>query len=199
MDHFEHFWTLYPHKVGKGQALKTWEKTMKGKTPDEVDALWREMVLAIDAQRKHREHAKRTGQFMPEWKHPSTWLNGQCWLDEVPKVALPGEKETKPETRCECGAKAVVVRGDDRFCPRCYVNKTTPEHKRVLNDNLKRMGLEKRPNETREEFIARCKAYVEQHGYRAGAAPVAGEQSRAVRGARAGEGGGPQDEFEASA
>ncbi len=199
MDHFERWWTTYPHKVGKGQALKAWDKMMKGKTPEEVDALWRQMILAIDAQKKHREHAKRTGQFMPEWKHPATWLNGQCWLDEVPKVTLPGEKETKAAVLCECGAKAVVVRDDDRFCPRCYVNKTDPEHKRVLNDSLKRMGMEKQPNETRQEFIARCKAYVEQHGYRRGPSAAARDESRDVRGTHAREGGGSHDECEATA
>lgn len=74
---FQRFWERYPIKKAKGQALKAWKKL----APD--DALTATMLAAIDAQQHERDAKARRREFVPEWKHPGTWLNGRCWEDEA--------------------------------------------------------------------------------------------------------------------
>lgn len=82
-DWFERFWTLYPRKTNRVAAVRAWDKL----SPD-LD-LCRVMAVAIRAQMQ-----------TPQWRdgpehipHPSTWLNGARWLDEV-TLAPPGESST---------------------------------------------------------------------------------------------------------
>ena len=76
MTKFEEFWQNYPCRKGKGAAAKKYEK---------IDAdTHKSILLAIDAQKRHRQAAKKTGEFMPDWCMPATWLNQQRWLDEIP-------------------------------------------------------------------------------------------------------------------
>ena len=78
---FERFWALYPRKTNRVAAVRAWDKL----SPD-LD-LCRVMAEAIRAQMRS-----------PQWRdgpehipHPSTWLNGARWLDEV-SPAPPGEE-----------------------------------------------------------------------------------------------------------
>lgn len=67
---FDTFWKAYPHKVGKGAALKAWEKAKPNL----------ELCLkAISWQKNSQQWVKDGGQFIP---HPSTWINQKRWLDE---------------------------------------------------------------------------------------------------------------------
>jgi hypothetical protein len=89
---FDRFWTAYPRKVGKQDAVKAWGKLK----PDEE--LVGTILLAIDAQKAGDAWMRDKGQYIP---HPATWLNGGRWLDEVrqyepPTIKLPaGWWETK--------------------------------------------------------------------------------------------------------
>lgn len=67
---FEAFWRVYPRKVGKGAARKAWVKAMK--------------VATIDAimEGAERYATERAGADVSYTAHPTTWLNGQRWLDE---------------------------------------------------------------------------------------------------------------------
>lgn len=64
---FEDFWMAYPRRKGKGQAFRAWRTACKTAAPEEI--------LAGLARTKWPAEPK----FI---KHPATWLNGQCWLDE---------------------------------------------------------------------------------------------------------------------
>jgi hypothetical protein len=65
---FERFWQAYPRKVGKGVARSAWSKAVKRTDPDSI-------ISAVIRQKfDDRE------RFIP---HPSTWLNGERWLDEA--------------------------------------------------------------------------------------------------------------------
>lgn len=75
---FARFWSLYPRKVGKEAARKAWDKLTL------TDELFEVMVQALGAQSVNTEWTKDNGQFIP---HPSTWLNGKRWEDEVPEPA----------------------------------------------------------------------------------------------------------------
>jgi hypothetical protein len=67
---FETWWALYPRKVGKGQARRAWTKAIAGTTVD---------VLIAGAERYAELRSTEDPEFT---KHPATWLNGECWLDE---------------------------------------------------------------------------------------------------------------------
>lgn len=72
-DGFEEFWQEYPRRVGKGAALKAWQKIR----PD-AD-LQSQILRAVRAQKNNEQWTKDGGKFVP---HPTTWLNQQRWLDE---------------------------------------------------------------------------------------------------------------------
>lgn len=68
---FEDFWTAYPVKRSKIDALKAWNKIQ----PDE--ALLQQMLEAIEDQK----HTK-------QWRfgytpYPATWLRKGCWMDQL--------------------------------------------------------------------------------------------------------------------
>jgi len=73
---FERFWSGYPKKVGKGDAMKAWAKI----NPD--DALIARILEGLDAYRETEEwmYPREGGRFIP---HAATWLNGRRWEDEV--------------------------------------------------------------------------------------------------------------------
>lgn len=70
-DSFAAFWLVYPRKVGKLSAQKAWAKAIKA-APDP-------QVLVEGAARYAQQRAGQEQRFT---KHPATWLNGGCWMDE---------------------------------------------------------------------------------------------------------------------
>jgi len=76
---FEVFYIQYPVKKSKEQAFKIWQKLNREKQLPDLKIL----LTAVEQQSKEKELKNNAGQFYPEWKHPSTWLNQKCWEDEV--------------------------------------------------------------------------------------------------------------------
>lgn len=73
---FDHFWSAYPRKVAKGQALKAWEKLNGQRPPLPV------ILGAIAAMKAGHDWSRDPmGSFV---KHPATWLNALGWEDEQP-------------------------------------------------------------------------------------------------------------------
>lgn len=68
---FDKWWSLWPHKKGKGQARKGYAKALKI-----TDAAT--LYAALEKQLAHLKDQKSRG-FCP---HPATWLNGERWEDE---------------------------------------------------------------------------------------------------------------------
>ena len=68
---FEKFWSAYPRKEGKQKAKAAFEKV---NVPLDV------LLNAIEQQKESAQWNKDNGQFIP---HPTTWLNGKRWEDEV--------------------------------------------------------------------------------------------------------------------
>lgn len=84
---FEEWWSLYPKRVSKGAARKAYERIIKKK-------------LATVEELKHgamRYAANMTGHDPKFIKHPATWLNGECWLDE-PDKQQPAPTDAQPST-----------------------------------------------------------------------------------------------------
>lgn len=70
-EEFDLFWSAYPRHEGKQKARDAFKKVT---VPLEV------LLTAIEKQKKSAQWSKDGGQFIP---HPTTWLNGKRWEDEV--------------------------------------------------------------------------------------------------------------------
>lgn len=64
---FERFWSAYPKKLNKKDALKAFQKVNVG-----IETL----LDAINAQKNSQQWRKEGGQFIP---YPATWLRGEQW------------------------------------------------------------------------------------------------------------------------
>ena len=71
---FEAFWTAYPKKRGKQDAMKAWGKL----NPDEITA--RRIVQQVQAAASTHDWRKSGGQYIPL---PATYLNGRRFDDEL--------------------------------------------------------------------------------------------------------------------
>jgi hypothetical protein len=82
---FDHFWSIYPRRVAKQNAVKAWRKAIKTVEPDVIIAGAEKYAIAVQGKEP---------QFI---RHPATWLNGGCWDDEpdpeVKKALAPGTRE----------------------------------------------------------------------------------------------------------
>ena len=72
---FEEWWQLYPIRKSKGAARKAYARIIKKKLATVEH-------LKLGAM---RYAASVTGHDFEYIKHPATWLNGECWLDEPEK------------------------------------------------------------------------------------------------------------------
>ena len=73
-DLFDQFWALYPNKTCKAKARAKWGKLKV--TP----ILFDQIMSGLRRQCASQAWLKDGGQFVP---HPTTWLNGERWNDEV--------------------------------------------------------------------------------------------------------------------
>ena len=73
-DSFEEFWKVYPKKIGKGAAYKSWKKIKPS------DVLKEKIINAVKMQCNSIQWQKEGGQYIP---NPSTWLNQERWNDEL--------------------------------------------------------------------------------------------------------------------
>lgn len=69
---FDKFWEVWPNKVSKGQAERTWQRL------DPDDGLTKAIISGVLRSKKYDNRFK-PGGYTP---HPSTWLNSKGWLDE---------------------------------------------------------------------------------------------------------------------
>lgn len=81
-ERFDEFWKLYPRKIGKDAAWRSWQR----RKPDgDLVAI---ILAAVTAQAQWPNWVKDDGRFIP---NPATWLNQGRWQDEG--VALAPEAE----------------------------------------------------------------------------------------------------------
>jgi DNA-binding transcriptional regulator YhcF (GntR family) len=82
---FEQFWIAYPKKVGKQDAIKSFNKIK----PD--DSQLKAMIEAVNRQKLSQQWQKDDGQYVP---NPATWLNGRRWEDEIGLISTPVNNPT---------------------------------------------------------------------------------------------------------
>jgi hypothetical protein len=73
MSDFEQFWSIYPRKVSRGAALKSYDRALKIAGHDEI----------MEGLGKYVSHLEDNPKEAKYTKHASTWLNQQCWLDDL--------------------------------------------------------------------------------------------------------------------
>lgn len=85
---FAAFWAAYPRKEGKKKAWEKWQKL----NPDRP--LFEAILSGLDAHKRSEQWRRGV---IP---HPTTWLNGERWADELtpPPRAFGGRVE---ESGCE--------------------------------------------------------------------------------------------------
>lgn len=71
---FEKFWSVFPRKINKQTALKSW---LRLKPSDE---LIENIVRDVSSRASSESWSKESRKFCP---HPSTYLNNRRWEDEV--------------------------------------------------------------------------------------------------------------------
>lgn len=76
---FAAFWSAYPRKVGKGQARAAWRSAIRKAAPGEI----------IAAAGRFRDDPARRAKAPDLTAHPSTWLNGERWLEHPQQQAGP--------------------------------------------------------------------------------------------------------------
>ena len=117
---FDDFWSHYPKKVGKGAARKAWEKL----NPDKE--LIADIMFSVDQQKRYKKEAKTAGEFEPPWKHPATWLNQECWEDEIKSFSRL--KEKVESRNCKCGQPVQF----GKYCQNCYEAKVPNPYREEL-------------------------------------------------------------------
>ena len=70
---FEQFWAVYPRKIGKGEAVKSWKKMGCN------NGLVERICLQVQAASKTEQWQREGGKFIPL---PATWLNQSRWEDD---------------------------------------------------------------------------------------------------------------------
>jgi hypothetical protein len=92
---FSKFWELYPKKVGKGAANRSWKAAVKKADAKHI----------LTAAANFSKSSKARGKFCP---NPATWLNQERWEDDpatwVDEAVAPIYKpvvKTKEQTRQE--------------------------------------------------------------------------------------------------
>lgn len=68
-DFEQQFWTLYPNKVGKGDAMAKLRTVRRNRTVD-----WTELIAGL------RRYVAKTDD--RPWCNPATWLHQQRWTDQ---------------------------------------------------------------------------------------------------------------------
>ena len=79
---FDAFWTVYPRKTAKADALKAYIRL------DPDDDLQAELMQALRRQCNWPQWTKDDGQFIP---YPASWLNARRWEDAAPVNGTGGD------------------------------------------------------------------------------------------------------------
>lgn len=117
---FNRFWTAYPRKKSKGQALTTWRKLKKEKRLPDIEII----LTAIERLKLSHDWQKEGGGFIP---YPSSWLNAMGWLDEC-EVEI--KKPAVIPFEIGCALSILKSAGEPDFVEYCRNKKLNPDEVR---------------------------------------------------------------------
>jgi hypothetical protein len=98
---FAEFYRVYPRHVARGAAERAYRRVIKNGEATEADLLAGAMRYA----------AAQAGKDQTYTKHPTTWLNAKCWLDE------PGPAAARPLSYIESIRAGLAVHLDEEGAP----------------------------------------------------------------------------------
>ena len=86
---FKIWWLIYPRKVKKAEALSRWMKL----GVEDDDALWDQVYAGLQRYNAHHRAMRTDGRYL---LHPTTWLTGARWDDELtdPAPALSRQSQS---------------------------------------------------------------------------------------------------------
>jgi hypothetical protein len=89
-DGFDAFWDAYDKKRDRKKAEQKYRLALKkpGVTP----------ALLLAAASAYIDYQRRDGKHPEFTKDPTTWLNGECWNNELPANRLPVKSRRQQET-----------------------------------------------------------------------------------------------------
>lgn len=102
-DEFAAFYTKFPRREARADAMKAWRQTAAVRPPLEV------LLAAIERQRVELDWCRERRQFIPL---PATWLRGERWADEfdVPESVLPAKPAAAaPGARTDSALEAAAM------------------------------------------------------------------------------------------
>lgn len=83
---FERFWSYYPNKKKKGDAIKAWDQV---KAANYFEAI----MKALEWQRKTEKWRKDNGDWIP---YPATWLRSLSWEDQPVSAPVSAPRGIQP-------------------------------------------------------------------------------------------------------
>lgn len=97
---FERFWSVYPKRIARRAAEKAWKSAIKR-------AAFEVILAGAKRYADHPDVFRADGQFI---KAPATWLNADCWTDEIPPARPLGAvgKLSTADERALSGAALVA-------------------------------------------------------------------------------------------
>ena len=122
-DDFLAFWKTIPNKIGKGSAWKAWQNLLK----EGVTALAIQKGVPVLIQHEKARQRANKDDYSP--LHPSTWLNGRRFEDEV-GTDLSAPKLSKTEIaakKCEDIMKLTIGGADRAALSACLSEGMTVE------------------------------------------------------------------------
>lgn len=85
---FEQFRSEYP---GTKRGLNTeLENFLKKNNHESVELL----LPALNKEKSYKEKLSQSGQFVPQWKNMSTWINNKCWEETFPVIKPESKQKT---------------------------------------------------------------------------------------------------------
>lgn len=124
---FEDFWRSYPRRVGRGAAVKSWDKMTKALKIAPSDIL----------KGCHAYAAAMRGKDIQYVAHASTWLNQQRWLDEHSTMAASDEPAYKQDTEA---AGLVLLNKQAQVLKRQLLQRTREVHAEQLHEAARRLN-----------------------------------------------------------
>lgn len=123
---FDDFWRAYPRRVGRGAAVKSWDKMTKALKIPAADIL----------KGCHAYAAAMRGKDIQYVAHASTWLNQQRWLDEHSTMVASDEPAYKHD---EEAAGLVLLNKQAQTLKRQLLQRTREIHAEQLHEAARRL------------------------------------------------------------
>lgn len=124
---FDQFWKLYPRKVGKRAAQKSWQRLTAQEQSDVLEALPDHL--------KYWKLKNTESEYIP---HPATWLNQGRWEDELDLTEKTLKKPTLPWYSSD---ELTILKGRELGL-NAYAGESMAQFRQRISQKLSKVGYE---------------------------------------------------------